>query len=272
MDITQPHLGNKSAYIDQYNNSLLFPIPRIHKRSEIGINNDKLPFVGVDIWTHYEISWLNAKGKPQVAIGEIIYPCESSHIIESKSMKLYFNSFNNTKFDNINVVKDFIITDLSTATNSKVQVKLFELNNYENNICNQFKGINLDALDISCDKYQPAPEYLSTNNTHVSEILYSDLLKSNCLVTFQPDWGSVQIEYTGNKINHEGLLKYIISLRNHNEFHEQCVERIFNDILLHCKPDELSVYARYTRRGGLDINPFRSTKFRTPDYARLIRQ
>ena len=273
MNINNSHLGQKSAYIDQYDASLLFPIPRATKRNEIGISEHKLPFSGVDTWNHYEVSWLNPKGKPQVATCKITYPCQSPNIIESKSMKLYFNSFNNFKFESLRQVEDIITTDLSNGVGAKVIVTLSLLKtNKLDQISCHFNGICLDDLDIECNVYQPTPEYLTTTDEMVKEILYSDLLKSNCLVTFQPDWGSVQISYSGKKINHDGLLRYIISLRCHNEFHEQCVERIYNDIWTRCTPNELTVYARYTRRGGLDINPFRSSTSDLPVDMRLIRQ
>lgn len=267
-------LGQKTAYINQYDPSLLFPVTRKNKRDEIGIDSNNLPFNGYDIWNHYEVSWLNSKGKPVVAIAEISYDCTTSNIIESKSLKLYFNSFNNTKINSIQELENIISKDLSQCVKGAVVVKIIglssfnKLKNYDinqinfNNIFDNI--IYLDNLNITCDKYLVYPDYLSVennNNTNIiSENLYSDLLKSNCLVTNQPDWGSVVISYTGNKINHEGLLKYIISYRDHNEFHEQCVERIFYDILTYCKPLELTVFARYTRRGGIDINPYRTNK------------
>lgn len=259
-NLKSSELGKKSIYETQYNPKLLFPIPRDIKRQELGIDINNPGFNGIDIWTHYEVSWLNAKGKPMVAIGEITYPASSENIIESKSMKLYFNSFNNTKF---NDTKELIITikkDISNVVGTEASFNLINLNQdftikkIENFLC-------LDELDIECDTYMPHPDFLYCESSDlIEESLYSNLLKSNCLVTNQPDWGTIFIEYLGRKINNAGLLKYIISLRNHNEFHEQCVERIFNDIKNQCNPHELTVYARYTRRGGLDINPYRTTK------------
>lgn len=248
-------LGKNSSYASQYNPKLLFAIPRQEKRHEIGIDSN-LPFYGVDIWNHYEVSWLNPKGKPQIAIAEITVPCTSPNIIESKSMKLYFNSFNNTKIPSVTELRKIIEQDLNNTTASLTTVKIFEINRMQDN---SFQGINLDNLDVECSIYTVNRDYLKTNTNLVTETVYSHLLKSNCLVTNQPDWGSVQINYTGRQIDHEGLLKYIISYRNHNEFHEQCIERIFIDIYDICKPKELSVYGRFTRRGGLDINVFRST-------------
>lgn len=250
-------LGKQSTYQSEYDPKLLFAIPRSIKRHEIGIDTNNPGFYGVDIWNHYEISWLNAKGKPMVAIGEISYMASSPNIIESKSMKLYFNSFNNTKFNSIESLIELVESDLSTAIGDIVKFKLFQISS--NSVIQQFQGSCLDDLDISFDTYMPNSDFLATENSIVEEELYSNLLKSNCLITGQPDWGSIWIKYSGLKINHAGLLQYIVSLRNHNEFHEQCIERIFNDIMKQCNPNSLSVYARYTRRGGLDINPYRST-------------
>lgn len=269
----QSELGKKSAYDPHYNPDKLFPIPRKLKRDEIGVP-DQLPFYGFDLWNHYEVSWLNEKGKPVVAMAEIMYDCETPNIIESKSMKLYFNSFNNTKFKNTESVCEIIKKDLQERVGGEVSVIITPLNLLENKIIEtNFTGVCLDELDIACDSYDIDTSVLKTENIKAEEVLHSNLLKSNCLVTFQPDWGSVQISYKGNKINHAGLLKYIISFRNHNEFHEQCIERIFMDIMKYCQPDQLTVYGRYTRRGGLDINPYRSTHpHNTVNNIRLCRQ
>ncbi len=260
---SQSQLGKSSAYVDQYAPQLLFPLPRQSKRDEIGIRADRsLPFMGADLWTAYELSWLNARGKPQVAIAQINVPCESPCIVESKSFKLYLNSFNNTVFDNSEEVRSRIAQDIGTSAwgkPAKVGVQLWLPEQFALQKIEQPQGLSIDRLDIDCAHYVPRPELLTaaTHEKPVSEILTSDLLKSNCLVTNQPDWGSVQIAYSGPQIDQAGLLAYIVSFRNHNEFHEQCVERMYTDIMARCKPAKLSVYARYTRRGGLDINPFR---------------
>jgi 7-cyano-7-deazaguanine reductase len=253
-------LGKKSEYIATYCADKLFPIPRQEKRVELGINPNQLPFWGFDAWNHYEVSWLNSKGKPMVAMAEIVYDCQSPNIIESKSLKLYFNSLNNTHFKSISELESIIKCDLSRSVGAEVYVCLKQLG-FESSIPIQeaFAGETIDNLDIACSVYSVNPDFLTIEEEMVTEVLYSDLLKSNCLVTFQPDWGSIQIQYSGPKINREGLLKYIVSFRNHNEFHEQCVERIFMDIMQQCNPLALTVYGRYTRRGGLDINPYRST-------------
>ena len=262
----QSPLGKASAYADQYDATLLFPIPRAQKRAELGITGDA-PFFGADLWTAYEVSWLNARGKPQVALAHITVPCESPNIVESKSFKLYLNSFNNSRFTSAEEVRDAIRADVSEAVwrgsdqPRTIGLKLVLAEAVEQERMGELEGVLLDRLDIECDQYTPAPELLKADHGQipVSEDLVSHLLKSNCLVTGQPDWGSVQISYSGPQIDQEGLLKYIISFRNHNEFHEQCVERIFMDIWARCKPIKLSVYARYTRRGGLDINPLRTS-------------
>ena len=274
-DVNQSELGKKSQYISEYNPDILFPISRQIKRDEIGISANQLPFHGYDCWNHYEVSWLNSKGKPQVAIAEIIYDCHSPNIIESKSLKLYFNSFNNTKVESVENLTTIIKTDLSARIGAQVQIKIFNLQEAQTYYqCEALNGDCLDELDIAMETFDLNPQVLKTESILTKEILYSNLLKSNCLVTFQPDWGSVQIEYQGPKINRESLLQYILSFRNHNEFHEQCIERIFIDILRHCKPIHLSVLGRYTRRGGLDINPFRTTDLSSnvAFNKRLIRQ
>jgi 7-cyano-7-deazaguanine reductase len=270
--VTLSPLGKDTSYVTQYQRDLLFPIPRKVKRDEIQVP-DVLPFKGVDVWNAYEISWLNSKGKPVVAIGELVLPCTSPNIVESKSIKLYLNSFTNTQFASVDVVRNTIQHDLSEYAGAPVQVKIILMNEFSQTEIKHFTGTCIDQLDVHCDTYLVDPGFLKTEENHVSEVVYSDLLKSNCLVTGQPDWGSVQIQYTGKKIHHEGLLKYIVSFRNHNEFHEQCVERIFMDIMRVCKPEKLTVHACYTRRGGLDINPFRSTESEFPtETARQCRQ
>ncbi len=268
----QSQLGKPTPYVDQYDASLLFPIARANKRAEIGIHAEA-PFFGADMWTAFELSWLNLRGKPQLAIAHFTVPCETRNIIESKSLKLYLNSFNNTKFANADEVKAHLRTDLSKAvwrddsspvlpnSPSSIGVTLVMPELFDQQAVHELDGLSLDRLDIDCTGYTPAPELLTAtpNEAPVSEVFTSNLLKSNCLVTGQPDWGSVQISYTGDQIEQGGLLQYLVSFRNHNEFHEQCVERIFMDIWTRCKPMKLAVYARYTRRGGLDINPFRTS-------------
>ena len=259
-------LGQASAYADQYDPSLLFPIPRAGKRAEIGVG-EAPPFFGADLWTAFELSWLNLRGKPQVALAHVTVPCETRNIVESKSFKLYLNSFNNTRLADAETVRERLRTDLAEAVwrgaghQSAVGVKLLLPDAFDREPVHELDGLSLDRLDVECTRYAPAPDLLTaaTGEPEVSEVLVSNLLKSNCLVTGQPDWGSVQIRYSGAPIDQAGLLQYLVSFRNHNEFHEQCVERIFMDIWTRCKPHRLSVYARYTRRGGLDINPLRTS-------------
>jgi 7-cyano-7-deazaguanine reductase len=260
----QSQLGKSSAYVDHYDASLLFPIPRAGKRLEIGITGAP-SFFGADLWTAFELSWLNPRGKPQVAIAHITVPCDSINIVESKSFKLYLNSFNNSTFADAAAVAAVWQQAGSAIGASPVQssvgVKILLPEMFDREPVHELDGLNLDRLDIECTRYTPAPDLLTAafDEAPVSEVFTSNLLKSNCLVTGQPDWGSVRISYEGPQIDQGGLLQYIVSFRNHNEFHEQCVERIFMDIWTRCKPIKLSVYARYTRRGGLDINPFRTS-------------
>ncbi len=261
----QSLLGKPAPYIDQYDASLLFPISRRAKREEIGAGN-RVPFFGADMWTAFELSWLNPRGKPQVALAHIVVPCETPNIVESKSFKLYLGSFSNTKFADAAEVQQRIRADVGEAASrggaaQSVGVKLLLPEMFDREPVHELDGLSLDRLDLECTRYSPAPDLLTANfiDPPVSEVLTSNLLKSNCLVTGQPDWGSVQISYSGPQIEQAGLLQYIVSFRNHNEFHEQCVERIFMDVWTRCKPTKLAVYARYTRRGGLDINPFRTS-------------
>jgi 7-cyano-7-deazaguanine reductase len=268
-------LGKESEYIGTYDKSLLFAIPRKEKRQEIGINSNVLPFKGVDVWNAYEISWLNAKGKPVVAIGEFWVPCDSPNIFESKSFKLYLNSFNQTRFTSAVDVQKTLQEDLSECAQAPVIAILKDLDTLSEFPIGGFTGSNLDHLDITIETYNVTPEYLHTlpnEQKVVGEELHTNLLKSNCLITNQPDWASVYIAYTGKKISPEGLLKYVVSFREHNEFHEQCVERIYVDIMKYCQPEQLTVYARYTRRGGIDINPYRSSQNTQPFNTRLPRQ
>lgn len=262
----QSQLGKATAYADQYDASLLFPLPRAGKRAQIGIAGNP-PFFGADLWTAFELSWLNPRGKPQVAIAHVTVPCETPNIVESKSFKLYLNSFNNTRFASADEVRARIRQDISEAVwrgsghKGTVGVQLVSPEQFDQEPIHELDGLLLDRLDVECTQYTPAPERLTARHDEapVTETLVSHLLKSNCPVTSQPDWGSVQISYSGAQIDQAGLLQYIVSFRNHNEFHEQCVERIFMDLWTRCKPIKLAVYARYTRRGGLDINPLRTS-------------
>jgi 7-cyano-7-deazaguanine reductase len=261
--LEQSDLGKASVYASQYNANLLFSIPRHIKRAEIGIpqtTEATLPFFGVDIWNAYEVSWLNLRGKPQIAIATFWAPADSPNVIESKSFKLYLNSFNQTQLKDADALLTLLKQDISAGFGAPVQVKLTLQEEFAQQRFQELEGILLDRLDIEIDRYTPDPALLTCDldAATVEETLVSHLLKSNCLVTGQPDWGSVQIHYVGAPINQAGLLKYLIGSRNQLEFHEQCAERIFMNILRRCHPQKLAVYTRYTRRGGLDINPWRS--------------
>lgn len=251
-------LGKTTAYESVYNPNLLQAVPRTLNRNELGLTQN-LPFKGEDLWTGYEVSWLNLKGKPQVAVAEFYVPFDSPNLIESKSFKLYLNSFNQSRYKDWNSVAEAMTKDLSNCAGRPVTIKLFALDQYAEFQVTELSGTNIDELDIEIQDYEFSTDHLKLDksNDEVEETLRSDLLKSNCLITNQPDWASIVIQYKGAKICQEGLLRYLISFRQHNEFHEQCVERVFCDINNLLKPKFLSVYARYTRRGGLDINPYR---------------
>ena len=250
-------------------------VPRSLNRDPLDLKADTLPFHGADIWTLYELSWLNTNGLPQVAVGHVELDYTSVNLIESKSFKLYLNSFNQTRFDSWDAVRQTLENDLRACAQGDVSVALYRLDELEGQPIAHFNGTCIDNQDIVIDNYQFSTAYLEnavSGEKAVEETLVSHLLKSNCLITHQPDWGSIQIQYRGRKIDREKLLRYLVSFRHHNEFHEQCVERIFNDILRFCQPEKLSVYARYTRRGGLDINPWRTNTDFTPATGRLVRQ
>ena len=265
-------LGQKTDYIAEYSPQLLQPVPRQLNRDALNLAGN-LPFHGEDLWTLYEISWLNSKGKPVVAIGEARIDAGSINLIESKSFKLYLNSFNQTRFADLATVRHTLEQDLSKCAEGAIKVALYPLSEAAHHI-GTFPGECIDDLDIDIEHYQFDPELLrgATSDEQVEESLHSHLLKSNCLVTNQPDWGSVFIHYQGKRLQREPLLRYLVSFRQHNEFHEQCVERIFMDLMHYCQPEKLTVYARYTRRGGLDINPFRSNWETGCSNIRLIRQ
>ncbi|QXH55141.1 NADPH-dependent 7-cyano-7-deazaguanine reductase QueF [Pseudomonas maumuensis] len=267
-------LGKSSEYISTYTPSLLFPIPRLAKWAELGVSGDALPWQGVDFWNCFELSWLLPSGKPVVAIGEFAIPCDSPNIIESKSFKLYLNSLNQTVFASMAELQACLVNDLSAAAGKPVAVKVSTLAEVEGQGVTASPGQCIDALDVTISNYeQPQPELLRcAADRVVQETVHSHLLKSNCPVTGQPDWGSVVVEYKGRALDHASLLTYLISFRQHADFHEQCVERIYLDLKNLLKPEHLTVYARYVRRGGLDINPYRSTGAISPRNLRLVRQ
>lgn len=263
-------LGKAAQYEEVYAPHLLCSIPREAKRDALGIS-EELPFKGVDIWNAYEISWLNNKGKPCVALGEFVVPCTSRYLFESKSFKLYLLSFSQTRSVSLDEVQRILASDLLKATGEIVQVKLTPVPECYGTTIERLEGESLDDQDLEFDTYQVNPKFLKAGIEEVTETLCSDLLKSNCLVTGQPDWGSIQIRYTGKKIDRAGLLKYIVSFRTHSGFAEHCVERIFIDLMRYCMPKKLAVYACYTRRGGIAINPYRSTEDDLPANVPLCR-
>ena len=267
-------LGQKTEYASQYDRTLLQPVPRALNRDGLGITQNQPFTIGADIWTAYEISWLNEKGLPQVAIADIYLDYQSQNLIESKSFKLYLNSFNQSKFADFNAVQQTMQGDLSECAQGAVKVRLNPVAVYDSQKIDHLQGDCIDEQDIEITSYEFNADWLKdcVSDEIVEEKLVSHLLKSNCLITNQPDWGTLHIHYVGKKIDHEKLLRYVVSFRQHNEFHEQCVERIFCDLIHYAKPEKLTVYARYTRRGGLDINPFRSNFENLPENLRLARQ
>jgi len=268
-------LGKTVAYAGTRDASLLYPIARAADRAKLGIEGTELPFLGVDIWNSYEFSWLDARGKPRVALAEFRVPAESPNIIESKSFKLYLNSYMQTRVPDTDTLREWLSEDLSKAAGDTVSVQLGTPTSKESLQLQQLEGENIDDLPISIEHYgPPKPDLLYGNpDAVVEEKLVTHLFKSNCPVTGQPDWASLQIHYHGPRLDRAGLLRYLVSFREYADFHEHCVERIFNDIRERCAPDKLSVYARYTRRGGLDINPFRTTAgWLLPDNTRTTRQ
>ena len=267
-------LGQKTEYASQYDRTLLQPVPRALNRDGLGITENQPFTIGADIWTAYEISWLNEKGLPQVAIADIYLDYQSQNLIESKSFKLYLNSFNQSKFADFNAVQQTMQRDLSECAQGDVTVRLNPVAVYDSQKIDHLQGDCIDEQDIEITSYEFNADWLKdcVSDEIVEEKLVSHLLKSNCLITNQPDWGTLHIHYIGKKIDHEKLLRYVVSFRQHNEFHEQCVERIFCDLMHYAKPEKLTVYARYTRRGGLDINPFRSNFENLPENLRLARQ
>lgn len=267
-------LGKSSEYIATYTPSLLFPIPRAAKWAELGLSAETLPYQGVDFWNCFELSWLLPSGKPVVAMGEFAIPADSPNIIESKSFKLYLNSLNQSVFSSADELVTVLVRDLSAAAGKPVGVRVRSLAEVTADGVQAAPGICIDELDVAISNYaQPQPELLRCDVVRVvEESLHSHLLKSNCPVTGQPDWGTLVVEYRGLALDHASLLAYLVSFRQHADFHEQCVERIFLDLQRLLKPEHLTVYARYVRRGGLDINPYRSSGPISPDNQRLVRQ
>ncbi len=267
-------LGKSSEYVSTYTPGLLFPIARATKWAELGLTAQTLPYTGADLWNCYELSWLTPSGKPVVAIGEFAIPADSPNIIESKSFKLYLNSLNQSVFANRAQLEAMLAADLSVAAGATVQVRVRSLDEVQGMALVRAPGVCIDDLDIEVPGYdQPRPQLLRCDEqVRTADVLHSHLLKSNCPVTQQPDWGTVVVDYQGFALDHASFLAYLVSFRQHADFHEQCVERIFLDLQRLLQPDRLTVYARYVRRGGLDINPYRSTHSLTIENGRLARQ
>jgi len=275
IELNDLSLGKPTEYCSEYNPSLLQAVPRSLNRDGLGIKADNLNFKGEDVWYGYELSWLNSKGKPIVAVAEFRFDCTSPNIVESKSFKLYLNSFNQSKFESWDEVEKRLVHDLSQTSGTQAKVCLFKVDECEALAIAPISATCIDDIDVAIEAYEIDSALLALSNTAnnvENKCLISHLLKSNCLITNQPDWASVYITYSGVEIDEASLLRYLISFRQHNEFHEQCVERIFTDIMATCKPDKLSVFARYTRRGGLDINPYRSTETSVAPALRTLRQ
>lgn len=254
-------LGRASAFPDRYDPGLLFPIDRAPAREALGLTrSEPLPFVGEDLWSAYELSWLNLRGRPEVAIAHLRVPCTSPRIVESKSFKLYLNSFNAERLPDAEAVRARVSADVAATVGAPVELTLLSPAAWRESerLCAP-QGESLDGLDVDCTHRAPAPELLQAEGPEVEEHLHSELLKSNCPVTGQPDWAMLTIAYRGPALDRAGLLRYIASFRDHGGFHEDCVERIFLDLLQRARPHWLQVMARYTRRGGLDINPWRAT-------------
>jgi 7-cyano-7-deazaguanine reductase len=260
------------GYKDRYDPHLLSPISRQPQREEISIGTP-LPFWGTDIWTAYELSWINSQGKPQIAIAALYFPADSPRLIESKSLKHYLNSLNQASFENAHSAQKILEQDLSRASGSPVEVLLKSPEVFGQERIEELPGESLDRLEVDIRDYRVNPDFLETGDRVVEETLVSNLLKTNCPITGQPDWAAIQIRYRGPRMERAGLLRYLVSYRQHQDFHENCVERIFMDLRRRCRPEKLTVYARYTRRGGIDINPFR-TNFETtrPVHSRTARQ
>ncbi|PPI88455.1 NADPH-dependent 7-cyano-7-deazaguanine reductase QueF [Candidatus Pantoea edessiphila] len=270
--INNVSLNNSIIYAKKFN--LIKIMPRSSYRKDIGVFNKIIPFFGNDMWTLYELSWLNNKGLPQVSIGKIVFNCDSKNIIESSSLQLYLSSFTQIKFNNWNEIRKILEYDLSICSESKVDVSLFRLNEIKVHSINNFSGYCIDEQDIEIEDYFINPNYLegSVRNRIVKETLISHLFKSICPITNKSNWGSIMIYYKGPSINYASLLRYLMSFRNHSELYEQCIERIFNDISYFCNPTELTVYARYIRREGIEINSWRSNISFSPTCLRLVRQ
>ena len=271
-DLVHSPLGRAVKHPDRLDSGLLFAVDRAPQRGELGFGA-ALPFGGVDLWTAYELSWLDAAGKPQVAIATFAVPADSPRLVESKSVKIYLTGFNLTRFGSGSEVAAALTRDLCNAVGATIEVTLTLPNGIGALPQAELSGVCLDALPIAVDRYLPVPEALAAAGPVRTESLYTRLFRSVCPITGQPDYACVQVNYHGARIDRAGLLRYLVSFRRHPGFHEHCVERIFADVWRRCRPETLSVYARFTRRGGIDINPYRSSAGgRPPVHVRTARQ
>lgn len=267
-------LGKSTAYPERYDPGLLYPISRWPSRSLLDIDKN-IPLHGFDFWRLYEVSWLNPKGRPMVAVGELYFDAKAENIVESKSLKLYFNSLNQERFPNAAALIDVVISDLSRVTRGEVVMVLRSLDDEAVTTVQHFDAVDLDGLDVEITEAVPTSDLLRLGAEHVTRIrLRSDLFRANCPTTGQPDWASVLIEYSGRRIDAKGLLAYLCSYRTHQGYHEECAEHIYRDLMVRCQPRHLVVGLQFTRRGGIEINPYRSNEPISPDdwVCRLPRQ
>lgn len=272
MALDHAPLGKSSDYPDHYAPDLLFPVPRDDNRRRIALDDGRWPWFGEDLWQAWELSWLRPSGVPEVAWGEFRLPAASPSLIESKSLKLYLNSLNQEVFSSHEQVSETIQRDLSSACGAQVTVELFSIDRGMTAVGRPDGAVLIDDETVDSVVYDYCPDVLRAGETVVTESLCSHLLKSNCPVTGQPDWGTLQVDYTGPAIDRAALLKYVVGFRQKQDFHEHCVETVFTDLMQACQPQRLTVSARYTRRGGLDINPWRSTETGEAPRLRLVRQ
>jgi 7-cyano-7-deazaguanine reductase len=271
-ELREAPLGHPSNHPDQYAPSLLFSVPRAPQRAALGLG-ERLPFSGLDVWTAYELTWLDIDGKPQIALATLEIPIDSPSIIESKSMKLYLASFAQTRRAGMTDVAAAIERDVSHAAGAPIGVALRGPSAFGSQAIRELAGESIDDLPVACSVYDVEPAFLSASGDVITETLTTHLFRSVCPVTAQPDIASLQLTYRGPRIDREGLLRYVVSYRCHPGFHEHCIERIFVDVAARCRCDQLTVLGRFTRRGGLDINPFRTNAgVANPGNVRTARQ
>lgn len=254
-------LGQQLLASSEYDPEQLRSVSRKIGRKNIGISdNSSLPFMGEDVWNCWELSWLNSQGKPAIAVAEIRVPAGTSNMVESKSLKLYLNSFSMTRVGSADSLREIIARDIGRIVEEHVSVQLILPEAFGKLRIIEPEGICIDRQKIMITEFSINPNLLAVEKSRVSETLYSRLIRTNCPVTGQPDWATVCLTYSGPRIRPDSLLRYFVSFRQHKGFHESCVETMFCHILQKCQPESLTISARFTRRGGIDINPFRSTE------------